>query len=357
MDRIDLKRFDSIAPYTPDLNPYRVKLDANESFLEPSPALAQKLKDMAAEFDYKRYPDPEAKELCRVFGRVFDVDHKRITVGNGSDELISIVISSLLMPGQRLMVLDPDFSMYRFYAERGGIDCIGYEKSAELEADADDIVKAAQEKEADMVIFSNPCNPTGRGIERIDVLRMAKALSDRAFVVDEAYMDFWDQSVMDMAGELPNLIVLRTCSKALGMAGLRVGFAVASRELTGVFKKCKSPYNVTAFSQQAAALALGEPGYLAGCVERILTSRDRLYSDLKGLETAFPKLIQVNQSRTNFIIVTSPRAGEIHDGLKKRGVSVRFTEGLLRITAGSNEEDDIFIAELCEVLKKLEEQK
>lgn len=354
MKRIDLSRFDNIPAYVPDTNRYAVKLDANESFVQPPDILRKKMTEAVRNFDFLRYPDPEARELCRVFARAHDLDEKRLTVGNGSDELISILVTALLKPGQKMLTCDPDFSMYRFYAERSGVMCVPFEKSAELELDTEKVVKTAKAQGADMVIFSNPCNPTGRGVARIDVIRLAKALSDRAVVVDEAYMDFWDQSVMDMAGELPNLIVLKTLSKAYGMASLRVGFAVASRRLTDIFKKCKSPYNVTGLSQELARIVLEEDGYVQACIERILAARDKLYSALKELETRFPAMLETLASRTNFVILRSPCAAEIQSELKKRGIIIRYTEGLLRITAGGDAEIAALIENIEAILKEKE---
>jgi histidinol-phosphate aminotransferase len=353
MERIDLKRFDRIPVYAPDANRYAVKLDANESFLEPDLKLRAKIYEIVAHFDFNRYPDPLATELCRAFGRQYYIDPTLLTAGNGSDELISVVIMSLLKAGQRLLVCDPDFSMYRFYAERAGIDCITYEKSTDYEISADDVIAKAKKSDADMVIFSNPCNPTGRGMTRSEVLKLVNALSDRAVVIDEAYMDFWNQSVLDMVGTLPNLIVLRTCSKACGLAGLRVGFAAAAESVTAVLRKGKSPYNVTGLSQAIATAALDQPGYVESCIKKIVAARDKLYRGLKKLEKEYGEIITVRECRTNFVIVVSEKGKEIHEALKKRGVSIRYTEGLLRVTAGSDREIATFLTECKEVLNEL----
>lgn len=353
MERIDLKRFDNIPVYAPDTGSFAVKLDANESFLEPDIRLRAKITEIAAGFDFKRYPDPNATALCEAFGRLYGIDPKLLTAGNGSDELISVVIMTLLTAGQRLLVCDPDFSMYRFYSDRAGIECLAYEKSLGYDIDVGEIITKARERLADMVIFSNPCNPTGRGVTRTEIVRLAEELSDRAVVIDEAYMDFWDQSVLDMVGKLPNLIVLRTCSKACGLAALRVGFAAASECVTGILHKGKSPYNVTGLSQAIACAVLDTPDYVAGCISKIIEARDNLYKALKEIEKTFGDIIVVRECRTNFVVMSSEKGRMIQEMLKKRGVSVRFTENLLRVTAGSDREHAIFLRELKNVLKEL----
>ena len=353
MNRIDLSRFDSIPAYEPETRPFRLKLDANESFVSPGPALRARIAALAAELPYNRYPDPYAEKLCAAFGRAYGVDPRCLTVGNGSDELISLVIGTLLTPGQQAYVCDPDFSMYKFYAQRAGIRCAQYEKRDGVELAVDEAARGALETGSSLVVFSNPCNPTGRGVPLADVERLLTLLPGLAVVVDEAYMDFWDQSALPLVGKYENLIVLRTLSKALGMAALRVGFAAAGAAVTAVLKKAKSPYNVTGLSQEIGTMML-EGGWRDACVAEILSARDGLQARMEELAKQYPALLRARPSTTNFAVLESPRAKEIFLALKEKGVAIRFTEGLLRVTAGSPEENGAFAGELAAVLRTME---
>ena len=173
---------------------------------------------------------------------------------------------------------------------------------------------------------------------------------DIGVVLDEAYMDFWDQSMLGEVEAYDNLILLRTCSKALGMAALRVGFAVANPTLTGVIRAAKSPYNVNAVSQAMAAVVLENPAYHEIYRELLLASRDMLVTGLKALEA--DGLLRVFDSCTNFAYLQVPEARALFAGLADRGIIVRrFGEEHLRITAGTQAENQEVLAVLNFLLR------
>ena len=331
----------TLTPYVPDTNVYAVRLDANESFIEPPGWLAEKIGKALASVRLNRYPDPIASEVCAAAAQLYGVPPGCCVAGNGSDELISVIISSLLPRGGKVVIAEPDFSMYRFYSELCEVSCLSEDResgypslSRLLEASAN----------ADMLIFSNPCNPTGQGIgykEMIRLLDGAPCLT----VIDEAYMDFWDQSVVREIATRENLIVLRTCSKAFGLAGIRLGFAFACESIATMLRTVKSPYNVSSLAQAAGLAVLKEAGYIRDCTERIKESKASLFEGLKKL-LAGREGCSVIETVTNFALISLPDAASVHKALQKAGVSVRLIGGMLRVTAGSPEENGEFLKAL-----------
>ncbi len=336
-------------PYDPIAGTYRIRLDANESFLLPTEADRERMAAAAAETALNRYPDPLASRLCEAFAMRYSVDPALVTAGNGSDELISVIMSAFLEKGEKVLTVAPDFSMYRFYTSISETACLTLEKRDDLTIDVQQVIDTIRAEKVRLFIFSNPCNPTSLGLKREEVRRILRE-TDALVVLDEAYMDFWDQSLLAEAGEYDNLILLRTCSKAVGLAALRIGFAVANPRLTAVLRGAKSPYNVNAVSQAMASIVLENPVYLDTYRELLIASRDMLMTGLRKLESE--GLLKVYDSCTNFAYMDVPHAQLVWAALADRGIAVRrFGEEHLRITAGTQAENADVLAALGFLLR------
>ena len=334
--------------YDPVTETYRVRLDANESFIDLPEQIRQAVVEAVAKIEFNRYPDPLAGELCRKFGNFFHVKPELLTAGNGSDELISIIISGFLEPGQTLLTVMPDFSMYVFYAQSVGAKAEILQKGENMEISADDVIARAEETDAKLIIFSNPCNPTSLNLDRQDILRIVGRVN-ALVVVDEAYMDFAEGSVLDEIENYSNLIGLKTCSKAFGMAAIRLGMAAANKEITGILRTIKSPYNVNAMTQAAGCAILEQKEYLKECIAKIRKSAAWLQEKMFALQEQKTEIKKVYPSSTNFIYMKTERAEEVFESLKKEGISIRFMNGYLRIAAGSEKENE----ELIQALDRL----
>lgn len=342
-----------LQPYEPVAEICPVRLDANESFLDLPVPLREKAVRAVAMVEFNRYPDPLAAGVCRAFADFEGIAPESVTAGDGSDELISLLFNTFVPRGGRVLIPEPDFSMYRIYCALAECEPILLPKDDCLQLTADEIIAAAWEEKPDLVIFSNPCNPTGQGLPRSEILRIVDSLPCLV-VVDEAYMDFWTEPVLADAPGRGNLIVLRTCSK-MGLAALRLGFAVTNRELTELLRAAKSPYNVNALTQAAGEAVLAEKTFLRGAISQIVASRDSIAVTLRKLEKEFGG-IRVLDSRANFAAVLTPDASRIHAALREAGVSVRcFTEyNLLRITTGSEAENRLLLGALRGILKQMQ---
>lgn len=333
----------NLVPYEPISGDYPIRLDANESFVRPPKELLELMGKAATEAAFNRYPDPYAERLCKAFAAYYGISPNFVTVGNGSDELISVIMSAFPMKGAKILTLEPDFSMYRFYSSIAECPNRVVMKNINFRIDVDEILDCIQKENIKLVIFSNPCNPTSVGVTAAEVCRLLEN-TDALVVLDEAYMDFWSQSLLHDVQKYDNLIILRTCSKAIGLAALRIGFAVANQKLTNALRAVKSPYNVNSVSQAMAAVVFEHPQYLKDALSEILTSRDVLFNELKKLEAAYPAQIRVTDTVTNFVFVWFSKAKELFEFLKQQGIVVRHMGEHLRITAGTREENNRVVA-------------
>lgn len=339
-----------LKPYEPILGTYRIHLDANESFQPLPDEILQKILQEAAEVRYNRYPDAKARELCERFAAFHGLNPDCVTAGNGSDELISVICNAFLMRGETILTASPDFSMYKFYASLSEANCVDYRKKPDLSIDVDEWIRMANDSDARLIVFSNPCNPTSLGLGREEVRRLVASV--RALVVvDEAYMDFWDESLLPEAEQYDNLILLRTCSKAFAMAGIRLGFAVANPVLTNALRAVKSPYNVNILTQKVGSVVLGEPAWARESIQKVIASREALYRAFKQLEKSAGEDMYVYPSVTNFILIRLENAKEIHRYLLNEGIAVRYLGDFLRITAGSREENSEVLRAFTAALK------
>ncbi len=345
----------SLKPYTPNEGVYRIRLDANESFLLPTESDRDAMGQVIAELDLRRYPDPLATEACEAFAALYGLHPSTVTAGNGSDELISVIMSVFLQKGEKVLTVSPDFSMYRFYTDITENPCIVLDKNDDLTIDVDRVIDTINSERIRLFIFSNPCNPTSLGLDRAAVRRIIRETS-ALIVLDEAYMDFWDQSLLDEVAQYDNLIILRTASKALGLAAVRLGFAVANETLTGILRAAKSPYNVNAATQAIATIALSNPLYKEVYVDLLVQSRKQL-SD--GLAPLVKKgyIRKLYESCTNFVLIELDDAKYFWEELADFGVMVRlFGEDRLRITAGTEAENKEVIAGIASIARHREQE-
>ncbi len=335
-----------LKPYDPITGNYRIRLDANESFIPVPDTVMSKILEAVSLTEYNRYPDSKASELCSQFAAYYHINARNVTAGNGSDELISVICNAFLMKDDVMLTVSPDFSMYKFYSSICETKCIEYQKKPDLTIDVDELILTANEHNVKMILFSNPCNPTSLGLKKADVRRLIDSVK-ALVVVDEAYMDFWNESLLTEAEDYDNLIILRTCSKAFGMAGIRLGFAVANEALTNALKAVKSPYNVNALTQKIGSILLNEHELTQSSIAKIIASKNQLYSEMERIESSHKGQMHVYPSVVNFILVQLEEAKEMYQSLLNAGIAVRFMGDFLRITAGTREEN-------AELIKKFE---
>lgn len=343
-----------LEPYEPLAGDYKIRLDANESFLRlPESVMASALHAMMGA-ELNRYPDPAAKDLCAAFAKCYKVRPECVAAGNGSDELINVIFQSFLMKGETYATLTPDFSMYDFYGYVSECKGVHIKKDENFAIDIDKVIETCNNENVKLLIFSNPCNPTSVGLTREAVRKIIKGVS-ALVVLDEAYMDFWDESMLGEFENYDNLLILKTCSKAFGLAALRVGFAVGPEKLIRAIKAVKSPYNVNTCSQKMAEAVLKNRAEADAAIRRLLLSRDELQGKFDRMAQRFPDKLETVKSVTNFIVLRTPYAEELYERLLSESIAVRYFKNMfaLRITAGSTGEN----AAVAEHIQRFFEEK
>ena len=323
----------SISPYTAGEQPRDksyVKLNTNECPYPPSPAVEKTLREYEAG-DLRLYPDPDCTELRAVIAEKYGLKPQNVFVGNGSDEVLALCFPTFFDEGDEVAFADVTYTFYKVWAHAFGVKARVIPVDKELKLDPEDYLALPDNVRG--VIICNPNAPTGMPMPRADIVRIAEQNSERVVIVDEAYCDFSQESMIGMLNELPNLVVVKTLSKAYALAGARCGFALASPEIVDGLNTIKNSFNsytVNALTQKLAAAALKDSAYYAAVIDKISKEREVVSDALRALGfTVLP-------SRTNFVFAShrTVPASEIYFALKEEGVLVhkrhlcRFESGI-----------------------------
>ena len=299
-----------------------VKLDANENPYGCSPQVRAAI---AACDRYHIYPDPQQVELRAALARYCGFPAEWLLAGAGSDELIDLLVRLVVEPGDRVLDAVPTFLMYSFFTQvQGGLP-VPVPRRPDFGLDLPALL-AAIDGRTRLICVASPNNPTGNVAARADIVRLLE--TGLLVAVDEAYQEFSGETVADLVPEYENLVVLRTFSKWAGLAGLRVGYAIAAPDLLRHLWKMKQPYNVNVAAQVAARAAVEDLPHLRGTIAAILEERERLQALLRSVPYLRPL-----PSRANFIFcyVEGREAKGLRDALRRRGVFIRhFDTPLLR---------------------------
>lgn len=335
-------------PYVPGEQPAAgdviVKLNTNENAFPPSPQVRHALQAIDVD-QLRRYPRPFADEFRAATAEVLGVDSSWILPGNGSDDLLTQLFRAVTGPGRGVTYPIPTYVLYRTLANIQGC------AATEVPYDDTYALPTTQLTDADaaLTIIANPNSPSGTAVS-IDDLRILAGRVNGVLAVDEAYVEFANESALDLVREHDHVIVLRTLSKSHGLAGLRLGFAIAQPSLLQGLAKVKDSYNVDAIAAHLGAVAIRDIDYTRDVTERIVAARSNLIGALEGLG------FYVWPSQANFILVrpTHCSAKHLHKALKSRNVFVRYFDeprlaNTLRITVGTDEENHA----LTETLKEL----
>ncbi len=325
-----------------------VKLDQNENPYGPSLRVQEAL---SAYERYHLYPDPEGRAAREQIARYVGMPASRILLGNGADELIDLIYLLTLDPGDEVIVVPPTFGVYAARAPLFGGRVIEVPRRADFEFDIDAIVRVVSTRTKAISIVS-PNNPTGNVISQQQLVRLL-ALGPLV-VLDEAYAEFAQQSLMPLAREFDNLIVLRTFSKWAGLAGLRIGYGVFSSELMTYLWQIKPPFNVNTAALVAIEATFDDLAWVRSGVVRIKVERDRLYRQLRKLNILKPYPSQGNYF---FCRVLRGDAATLRARLAELGIMVRGYGGDLsdhiRISVGRPEDTDTLMKALLVIAERL----
>jgi len=328
----------------PPPNARVVKLNTNENPYPPSPRVLEAIRS-AVNDTLRLYPAPLADAARLRAAEVHGFDPEQVIVGNGSDELLTMLFRAVVDEGQAVAYPVPTYSLYPVLACIQGVTPVEVPFPEDFSLPAELFSRSEP-----LVLLCNPNAPSGTLIGQTEVRRLAESLSG-VLVVDEAYVDFAEGDCLALARELPNVVVLRTLSKSFSLAGLRVGFAFGPEAIISGLLKVKDSYNLDRLAIVGAEAALGHIEYMKSNVARIKATRARLIEGLRALG------LDPLPSQTNFVFVRcgQERAARLYRSLKERGLLIRFWEkpGLsdaVRITVGTDEESDRLLKEMGDVL-------
>lgn len=326
-----------------------VKLDGNESpFGLPEDVLMEVLSSLK-EIPFNRYPDPEARALKSKIAKLFKVrDTEKILLGNGSDELISILMTTFSDGSGKVLYPVPTFSMFGIMARVLGLEVIEVPLDPNFDIDVHETLRCIEKEDPDLVFIASPNNPTGNCFSTSKITQIIEA-SKGIVVVDEAYSDFAGTTFLEKLDDHPNLLILKTLSK-VGYAALRLGILFGRKELVGEMNKVRLPYNINSFTQRFAEIILERPYLIAQVAEKIAMERRRVYDALSSTPG-----IKVFPSNANFHLIKVGNADKAFSELAQRGILVRnlsshgLLENCLRVTVGTPEENDRFLSALSEI--------
>ena len=325
-----------LQPYVVNPVVCSVKLDANEGNKDLFKDL---IKDIGDDFYLNLYPDDNYTQLKEAIVNYIGCKIENISVGNGSSELLDLCVKTFVDTNELILSLDPTFSMYSIYAKIVNSRYIGAGEGNDFTINVDDVIKSIEENDPKLTIICNPNNPTGTTIKRDDVLRIVKS-TDNVVIVDEAYMEFSNESVVDEIENYDNLIVVKTMSKAFSMAGIRTGYLIANEELVKTIEKVRPPYNLNSISALLATKALKEKEKMLSYVENLKVEREKIYEKLIDMG------VKAYRSGANFVFFSSP-IDNLAEKLIDNDVLIRKFGGKLdnyyRVTVGSPKENEAFL--------------
>lgn len=295
-----------------------------------------------------RYPDSTQKVLKNKLSEFKNISSHQIAVGNGSDELIDLIIKIFCEPKRdSILMMNPSFAMYGFYATINENAVVKLDLNKKFQIEKEEFLKVTQENQPKVFFLCSPNNPTGNSIEDIEFYIQN---FDGIVVVDEAYIEFSDQkSSLELLEKYPNLIVLQTFSKAWGMAGARVGIAYASKEIIRFINTVKAPYNVNSLSQELVLKNIDQQDQFSESLENIFTEREWLKNEFKninGITNVFP-------TDANFFLIEFEDVEKVYQNLLDQEIltSKRTPQipNCIRINIGSREEN----IQLISILKNI----
>ena len=326
-----------------------LRLDFNENTVGCSPRVLGCLRRLGPE-QLARYPErgPVEATVAEFLG----IAAPELLLTNGVDEAIHLLCETYLEAGDEALIVVPTYSMYRIYAMAAGAKLVSVPAGKDFLFPTDDVCSRISPRTR-LIAVANPNNPTGTVAPREDLLRIARSAPNAAVLVDEAYFEFYGQTVLATRNEYANLFVARTFSKAYGLAGLRVGVLVGAAEQMRAVRLVCSPYNVNAVALACLPEALGDQAYIERYVGEIRESRTRLEQALESLG------IQFWPSQANFVLARVGAATSFVEHMRRRGILVRDRstdhgcEGCVRITLGPRDHADRLLTALQETCDEL----
>ena len=337
-----------LKPYTSarDLYSNGILLDANENSLGSTFTEINEL-------NLNRYPDPHQNDLRELVSNRLDILKENLFFGVGSDEIIDLLIRIFCKPGKdKIMIPEPTYGMYKVSADINNVPIVSVLLNDDFQIDLDEIEKSYSES-IKIIFLCSPNNPTGNLLNKPDLLELCRKCNS-IIIVDEAYIDFAEEgTLLDEIKNNPNLVVMRTFSKAWGLAGARLGYCAANEEIIKLLFKVKAPYNINTLTRFALREAVKSEQLKNSYIKTIIEEREKLKTEL----AKFAEISKIFDSNANFLLIKCSDAKNVLQKLAAKGIIIRDRSdqpklaNCLRISVGTEEQNKILLDALKEILK------
>ncbi len=343
------KSIQELKEYTVPQDKYEVKLNQNESPYDVPKDLKEEIIKKIMNTDWNRYPSRTAAPLVKAISLYANFPEEGIVAANASNEIIQGIFQAICDTGDKLVAISPGFAIYPYLSKIMDLTLTEVPLLEDFSFDVPSIIKEG--RDAKMVVLALPNNPTGTTIPIDKIEEIAQNING-IFVVDEAYYEFSKKTAISLLDKYDNIIIIRTLSKAFGLAGLRLGYLLTNAEVAGAVQKAKLPFSVGIFGQITGEVLLQKNEYIKDVVEKILDEKEKVFFELEQIDTIEPV-----PSHANFILFRTQKipGKELFDEMYRRGVLLRFFDtprlkNTLRVTIGKPDQNELFIKTLKEVL-------
>lgn len=347
----ELEKYSKLTGYKkPEKHSNVIKLDSNENYAVSDDFLKKMINDAKENMDVREYPLGGTERLVQDISKYVGIPKEMIGVGNGSDQIIDLFLSNFTSKDTKILTSDPTFGFFEERCKLYSIPTIKipFDKSMTLNLEK----FLSNFKKASILYLDTPNNPTGFQFEKRDLERLIREFKGLV-IIDEAYVEFSDYSIVEMAKKINNLIVLRTLSKSFGLAGLRVGYFVANAQIIDTFTRViQYPYPLNTLAVEVGILALRQSKYFTDVANLVKKERSRIITNLQQM-----KIFEVFDSKANFVLFAAGGSSQrIYKALIEQGISIKNLgkvgshEGCLRVTVGSQDMNSKFLTAIRDLL-------
>jgi len=351
-DTLLRKEILDIEEYRLKVRPARIKLNQNENPYQLPDSIRREILDRAASLNWSRYPPFVPNEQLESLAAFAGWKREGTLLGNGSNEILQLLFTSVLERGRSVVINQPAFTLYKLLGRSAGAEVVEVMMRPSFTFDVDSLIDAAKRTHASLIVVCSPNNPTGTLLAKEEVVRLLEETGSLV-ILDEAYVQFAPVSQEQLLREYDRLVILRTFSKAMGAAGLRLGYGLMSPDLARNLDKVKLPYSVNLFTLLAAEILVKRWETFRSWIDRIVAERERLFRELSGIAG-----VRAYPSAANFLLFeTMTRTpAEIFAALLNKGILIRDVSSYpmlqrgLRVSVGTPGENSEFLSALKEAV-------
>jgi histidinol-phosphate aminotransferase len=347
----ELEKYSKLVGYKkPEKYSNVIKLDSNENYAVSQEFLEKMINKVKENMDVREYPLGGTERLVQNISKYIGMPKEMIGVGNGSDQIIDLILSNFTSKETKILTSDPTFGFFEERCKLYSIPTIKIPFDKNMTLDLEKFL--SNSKKANILYLDTPNNPTGFQFQKRDLEKLIQEFKGLV-IMDEAYVEFSDYSIVEMTKKINNLIVLRTLSKSFGLAGLRVGYFVASEKIIDTFTRViQYPYPLNTLAIEVGMMALRQSKYFTDVANLVRKERLRIITNLQQM-----KIFEVFDSKANFVLFAAGGSGQrIHNALIDHGISIKNLgkigshEGCLRVTVGSQDMNSRFLTAIRDLL-------